>query len=191
MAWAQTALDCRIASTCPEPKTIQRRRALQWVPVVALIAGCSTLMRQRDPVQVQVVGVEPLAGEGLELRFLCKLRVQNPNDAPIEFNGMYLELEVRGSALATGVSDTSGTIPRFGEVVLAVPVTASALRIARQAIGMYMSSELSRIDYVLKGKIGGPTFSAVRFESKGELTLPVGAADPAVDRLPPPPDRDK
>jgi LEA14-like dessication related protein len=153
---------------------IQRRRALQWVPGIALIAGCSTLMEQRDPIQVLVVGVEPLEGEGLELRLLCKLRVQNPNDTPIEFNGVYLELEVRGSALATGVSDTSGTVPRYGEVVLAVPVTASALRIARQAIGILTSSDRSRIDYVLKGKIGGPTFSAVRFESKGEITLPAG-----------------
>jgi LEA14-like dessication related protein len=156
---------------------IQRRRALQWVPGIALIAGCSTLMEQRDPIQVLVVGVEPLEGEGLELRLLCKLRVQNPNDTPIEFNGVYLELEVRGSALATGVSDTSGTVPRYGEVVLAVPVTASALRIARQAIGILTSSDRSRIDYVLKGKIGGPTFSAVRFESKGELTLPTGAVE--------------
>lgn len=156
---------------------IQRRRALQGVPVIALIAGCSALMGQRDPVQVQVVGVEPLEGEGFELRLLCKLRVQNPNDAPIEFNGVYLELEVRGSALATGVSDTSGTVPRFGEVVLAVPITASALRIVRQAIGIYMSRERSRIDYVLKGRIGGPSFSAVRFESKGELTLPVRATE--------------
>ena len=156
---------------------IQRRRALHWVPAVALIAGCSTLMGQRDPVQVQVVGVEPLEGEGLELRFLFKLRVQNPNDAPIEFNGVYVELEVRGSAFATGVSDTSGTVPRFGEVVVAVPVTVSALRIARQAIGIYVSGERNRIEYVLKGKIGGPTFSAVRFESKGELTLSVAAAE--------------
>ena len=155
---------------------IQRRRALQWVPVIVLIAGCATLTGQRDPVQVQVVGVEPLEGEGLELRFMCKLRVQNPNDAPIEYDGIYVALEVRGSAFATGLSDTVGTVPRFGEVVLSVPISVSALRIARQAIGIYMSNDRSRIEYVLKGKISGPTFSAVRFESRGEMTLPVGAA---------------
>jgi len=155
---------------------IQRRRALQWVPVIVLIAGCATLTGQRDPVQVQVVGVEPLEGEGLELRFMCKLRVQNPNDAPIEYDGIYVALEVRGSVFATGLSDTVGTVPRFGEVVLSVPISVSALRIARQAIGIYMSNDRSRIEYVLKGKISGPTFSAVRFESRGEMTLPVGAA---------------
>jgi len=158
---------------------IRRRLALQWVPVTLLFGGCASMLGQQDPVQVLVVGVEPLEGEGLELRFLCKLRVQNPNDAPIAYNGVYIDLEVRGSSLATGVSDASGSVPRFGEVVLEVPVTISALRVARQALGFYMSSDHSRIDYVLKGKISGPTFSSVRFESKGELTLPTGKAEPA------------
>jgi LEA14-like dessication related protein len=152
---------------------IDRRRALLWVPVV-LAAGCATV--GGDPVQVQVVGVEPLEGEGLELRFLCKLRVQNPNDTPIEYNGIYLDLQVRGSSLATGVADTAGTVPRYGEVVLAVPVTAGAFRLVREAIGLYSSADRSHIDYVLKGKIGGPMFSPVRFESRGELTLPAGIA---------------
>ena len=87
----------------------QRRRFLLWMSCVAVgVAGCATLAG-RDPVQVQVVGVEPLAGEGMELRFLFKLRVQNPNDGPIEYNGIYLDLQVRGSSLATGVSDAAGT----------------------------------------------------------------------------------
>jgi len=148
----------------------QRRRALLWMPLAGL-AACAALPG-RDPVQVQVVGIEPLTGEGLEVRFLCKLRVQNPNDSPIDFNGIYVDLEVRGSSFATGVSDAAGTVPRYGEVVVAVPVTVSALRMARQAIGMYMSGDRTKVDYVLKGKIGGPTFSTVRFESKGEIALP-------------------
>jgi len=152
---------------------IDRRHSLVWISCALGISACATLPGQ-DPVQVLVVGVEPLTGEDLELRFMCKLRVQNPNDTPIEYNGIYLDLEVRGSSLATGVSDASGTIPRYGEQVVSVPVTMSAFRVARQAIGMYMSSDRTHVDYLLKGKIGGPTFSAVRFESKGEFTLPAG-----------------
>jgi hypothetical protein len=55
----------------------------------------------------------------------------------------------------------------------------SALQLTRQAIDIYLSRDRNRIDYVLKGKIGGPAFSSVRFESKGELTLPGGTAEPA------------
>jgi len=157
-----------------------RRTLLRAAPLLALalLAGCAALPG-RDPVQVQVVGIEPLPGEGMELRFLVKLRVQNPNDTPITYDGIYLELEVRGSSLATGVSNAEGTVPRYGEVVLEVPVTASALRFARQALGMYMSNDRSKIDYVLRGKIGGPMFGAVRFESKGDIPMPTGATAPA------------
>ena len=157
---------------------LTRRSVLVMAPAVVLLPGCAALPGH-DPVQVQVVGVEPLQGEGLELRFLCKLRVQNPNDTPITYNGIYIELEVQGSTFATGVSDEAGTVPRYGETVLSVPVAASTLRLARQAIGMYMSADRSKIDYVLKGKIGGSTFSAVRFESKGEIPLPAQRFNPA------------
>jgi len=147
-----------------------RRHAL--LGVAAALAGCASM--NRDPVQVQVVDVESIEGEGMEARFLCKLRVQNPNDSPIAYDGIYLDLQVRGSSFATGVSDQVGSVPRFGEVVVEVPVSVSALRVARQAVGMFMASsgERSKVDYVLKGKISGPGFSAVRFESKGELNLP-------------------
>jgi len=147
-----------------------RRHAL--LGLAAALAGCASM--NRDPVQVQVVDVESVEGEGMEARFLCKLRVQNPNDAPIAFDGIYVDLQVRGNSFATGVSDQAGTVPRFGEVVVEVPVSVSALSVARQAIGMFMASsgERSRVDYVLKGKINGPGFGAVRFESKGELSLP-------------------
>lgn len=149
-----------------------RRRVLLLASAAPVLTACA-VMPGSDPVQVQLAGVERLQGEGLELRLLCKLRVQNPNDTPIHYNGIYVELEVRGSTIATGVSDVSGTVPRYGEAVLAVPVAASTLRFARQAIGLFMSQDLGKIDYVLKGKIGGDSpFGAVRFESRGEVELP-------------------
>lgn len=151
---------------------IQRRLLLPWLPAAALAAGCAA-MTGADPVQVYVVGVEPLDGAGMELRFLCRLRVLNPNDAPIAYHGIALDLEVQGSTLASGVSDATGTIPRFGEALLEVPVTASGLRIARQALIFLGSTDRERsLAYVLRGKIAGPAFSAVRFESRGELRLP-------------------
>jgi LEA14-like dessication related protein len=139
-----------------------------------LVAACATM---GDPIRVQVVGLEPLQGQGMELRFAAKLRVQNPNEAPIDYDGIAVDLEVRGSAFASGVSDARGTIPRYGETVVTVPVTVSAFAMVRQAIG-FASGDRSKIDYVLRGKVGGSTFGAVRFESRGELELPGTAAAP-------------
>ena len=163
---------------CEVSMMINRRHALQWIPLAALAAGCVALPGS-DPVQVLVVGVEPLQGEGLELRFLCKLRVQNPNDKPIAYDGIYIEFDVRDSTLASGVSDAAGSVPRFGETVLSIPVTASALKLAGQALAFYTANDKSMIDYVLRGKISGQGFGAVRFESRGEMKLPTGPTSPA------------
>ncbi len=55
---------------------------------------------------------------------LVKLRVQNPNDAPIEYDGVYIRLDVIDKTLATGVSDQRGVVPRRATVTC--PVMASS-----------------------------------------------------------------
>ena len=143
---------------------------------LAAIGGCA-LMNTRDPLQVTVAGVEPIPGEGMELRMLVKLRVQNPNDTPVDYNGVALEIEVQGKTFATGVSGASGSVPRFGETVIEVPVTASAFRMARQAFGLMGGGGMSgKISYEMSGKLNGPDFSTVRFRNKGDFELPTGAA---------------
>ena len=136
-----------------------------------LSAGCASL-QGRDPIQVIVAGVEPLQGEGLELRMLVKLRIQNPNDLPLDFNGVSVELDVQGKRFATGVSDAAGSVPRFGEAIVDVPVSISVFRIARQAIGVMTNEYRGKLAYEMTGKLAGPAFNSVRFQSKGELTLP-------------------
>ena len=63
------------------------------------LEGCAgTLIR--DPVRINVVGIEPLAGEDLEMRFTLKLRLQNPNDTAIEYDGVALAVELNGKPFA-------------------------------------------------------------------------------------------
>src|SRR3982750_1077716 len=126
------------------------------------LTGCASL-QTRDPLQVTVAGIDPLQGEGMELRLLVKLRVQNPNDSPIDYNGVAVEMIVQGKTFATGVSDAHGNVPRFGESVVEIPVTASAFRMARQAFGMMKGTGTGKISYELKGKLNGAGFSTVRF----------------------------
>ena len=139
------------------------------------ITGCAS-MQKRDPLQVTVAGIESLQGQGMELRLLVKLRVQNPNDAPVNYNGVAVEMNVQGKTFATGVTDAAGSVPRFGESVIEVPVTASAFRMARQALGVFKGggAGLSKISYELKGKLSGSGFSTVRFQNTGDFELPTG-----------------
>lgn len=153
--------------------------ARHLISVLALMAflgvtGCGSL-QTRDPLQVTVAGIDSLPGEGMELRLLVKLRVQNPNDAPIDYNGVAVEMIVQGKTFATGVSDAHGSVPRFGESVIEVPVTASAFRMARQAFGMMKGTGTGKISYELKGKLNGSGFSTVRFHNTGDFELPTGA----------------
>jgi len=145
--------------------------------IVALSLSACASMPGQEPVQVTVAGIESLPGEGLELRMLVKLRVQNPNDAPIEYDGVYLKLDVLDKTFATGVSDERGSVPRFGESVISVPVTASALRMAVYALSMLDGKPINKVAYKLDGKLNGPAFGSTRFQTQGELTLP-GAPSP-------------
>src|SRR6185436_11169878 len=88
------------------------------------LGGCASLAN-RDPLNIDVAGIDPLPSEGLELRLAVKVRIQNPNDAPVEFSGTALSLDLNGHKLASGVSDEIGTVPRYGEAVLTIPVTIS------------------------------------------------------------------
>jgi LEA14-like dessication related protein len=163
----------------------RRKETVMVMPIRALVVlalltlgGCAGLP-QKEPLQVTVAGIEPLQGEGLELRMLVRLRVQNPNDAPFEFDGVSVTLDVQGKTFATGVAGESGVVPRFGETVVAVPVTVSVLRMVRQVMGVLDGKPVESIRYDLSGKLSGTGFSAARFQAQGELELPKSAPAPA------------
>jgi LEA14-like dessication related protein len=149
----------------------------RWMlALVALVAaGCAGLPGA-DPVWVSLAGVDSLPGEGLELRMAVKLRIQNPNDAPVNYDGAAVTLELRGLDFASGVSDAQGSVPRFGETVLVVPVTVSAFAVAKQAYTFAMGDR-SKVTFVARGKLAGSGFGGMRFESKGEFDLPAGLAE--------------
>ena len=135
------------------------------------LAACSTL-GQRDPLRIAVAGIEPLPGQGLEMRFNVKLRVQNPNDTAIDYNGLALDMDINGQPLASGVSSQSGSVPRYGETVLTVPVTVSAFSAVRQFWGFAEHTPTKSVPYTIHGKLAGGLLGTVRFKDKGELTLP-------------------
>jgi hypothetical protein len=153
-------------------------RPAAFALAAVFLSACAAL-QTRDPLQVTVAGIEPMQGQGMELRMLVKLRVQNPNDEPVDYNGVSVKLDVQGNTFATGVSDESGSIPRFGESIVSVPVTASAMRMVRGALGMMGDKGppgSRKVSYSLTGKLHGSTFSSVSFETKGDLELPAPGA---------------
>ncbi|MFJ3486126.1 LEA type 2 family protein [Pseudomonas sp. NPDC090202] len=140
--------------------------------LLMLALSACALFPNRDPLNINVVGIEPLQGQDLEIRFAVKLRLQNPNDMDIQYDGVALNLDVNGKLLASGVSDQKGTIGRFSEGVLSVPVTVSAFAALRQAVGLTEQQRLDNLPYELHGKLAGGLFGTMRFYDSGTLNLP-------------------
>jgi len=147
--------------------------------LLPFLGGCATLPSGEDAPSVSVVGLEPLPSEGLEVRFALKLRVQNPNESALAYDGLSVSLDLDGRGLASGVSNEIGEIPRFSDAVLTLPVSISAFGVVRQLWALASDSQQASgalgkpIAYKLNGKLGAPKGSlrATRFSDRGELDL--------------------
>jgi hypothetical protein len=139
--------------------------------LLVMLTACSSLP-QHDPLRTSLAGIEPLPGEGLEARFAVKLRVQNPNDHPIDFNGVTLELQVNKQPMLSGVSAQSGQVPRYGETLVTVPVSLSAYAALQQAWAVAGYQHGQGLPYELRGKLANGLFGTWHFNDRGTINWP-------------------
>jgi LEA14-like dessication related protein len=154
------------------------------VTMALVLGGCASLPAF-DPPRVTLAGIDSVAIEGMELRLRVALRVQNPNGIALDYDGIDVQLSLQGRGVARGVSDERGSVPRYGEAVVTLPVTISLMDLGRQALGILKGGN-SRLHYAIEGKLGSPLLGATRFHSQGEVALPLPGigADPAAPREP-------
>ena len=141
---------------------------------VALILGACAAWTRADPPRVSVAGIEVQGSQGMELRTLVKLRVVNPNDFPIEYDGIAVKLDVQGRTIASGANGEKGSVPRFGESVIALPVTISMVDVLRHAVRIFKGDGSAPLHYRLEGKLSVPTYGTTRFQAEGDLRVPAG-----------------
>jgi LEA14-like dessication related protein len=145
--------------------TTVRSAALATLVAITLV-GCAS----REPLKVSLAGVESLKGAGMEARFLASLRVQNPNDAPIVYDGLSVDLDLNGRSFASGVSDAKGEVARFGESLVELPIAMPGSAIVRQVLG-FITGNRGPMTYRVRGFLNTGTFGRVRFDSTGEIEL--------------------
>ena len=150
------------------------RTASYLALVLVSLAGCA----QYKPVDVFVIGLQPTEGSALEQRIRVDLRIQNPNDQPIDAHGMQIRLDVNGARLARGVSDATFTIPRLGETTTSIVATTSLFDLAKQIVAL---SGTQSFKYVLEGDVyvdsmPGGFGRSVSFHNEGEFKP--GAVNP-------------
>lgn len=156
---------------------MDRLRIYALAVLTVLLNGCATLALH-DAVQVTVAGLEPLPSEGLEARFAVKLRVQNPNDVAIAYEGIAVDLALADIAFGSGVSAERGKLGRFSETLITVPVTVPFTAIVRQLLDMANDKPRDKLSYHLTGRLGGAGIGGVRFDSRGELAFPEPRRNP-------------
>lgn len=132
------------------------------------MAACAA---PKTPLRVNVAGVERIGSSSMELRFVAHLRVQNSNDSDLSYSGAFVDIVMRGQSIGSGVSAGGGTVPRYGDTMIDVPVTISQTGAIREATGLYGSPD-QLLDYTLRGRLQG-TFQELEFQQRGEMAFPI------------------
>jgi hypothetical protein len=159
---------------------MRRASIFRLILLSTLALGACATLPNRDPLNIDVAGIEPLPGDGLELRLAVTIRVQNPNDVPLEYTGAALNVDLNGRRLASGVSNAVGTVPRYGENVFTIAVTISAFNMVRQILGVINADNPNEVRYRVRGKLEGGVFGTRRFTDEGTFELPSSATNPAL-----------
>lgn len=145
------------------------------VVILGILLGLSAcaVWAIREPLNVTIADITPLDVNLLEQRYAVKVRLLNPNDAEIAFDGVAFELEINGKPFAKGVSDRGGTVPRFGEAVIDMQVVSGLQNVLRQ-IAELQKGDRAGFTYRVKGRLHTSGGLSVPFDTKGEFALPSG-----------------
>ena len=163
--------------TLPDPS----RRRLLALPA-ALLGGCA-LLGSGEPLRVSVVDLQSLPATGFEMRVLVHLRVQNPTNKVLPYQGVSLELDLQGMNVASGVSATGGRLPAFGEALIEVPVTIPSVALLRQVLSISgENGPRLRVSCTARGRLAGRPLDSERFESRSDVEWPPRPAPAALGR---------
>lgn len=132
--------------------------------------ACAAFSMQ-EPLNVTIADLKPIEVGVLEQRYALKVRLLNPNDVEIAFDGVVFDLEINDTPFAKGVSNQSSVIPRFGEAVIDVQAVSGLQNILWQ-INELLKGERTTLTYRIKGRLHSGGFGFTRFDSSGQIAIP-------------------
>ena len=124
-----------------------RKEALALlVPTLAALA-CATWRGIEEP-EVSLTRVHPEKMGFFEQELDVGLRIQNPNEFPIEVHGIRFDLEIDGEPVASGQDDTRFTVPAQGEREVDLKARAQSFALLQQLVDVGADSS-----YQVDGKL--------------------------------------
>lgn len=140
---------------------------------LALLSGCAALKSSDfDQPEIELLGLSPIASEGMEARFRLRLRVVNPNASALSIKGMAYEVYLQDRKVLTGVSDESLRVGAFSESVAELEVAAGMLGSLALLRDLMASPPGESIPYTLKAKLyRGGIGGTIRVNRAGVIEL--------------------
>jgi len=141
--------------------------------IVSALSGCAGLFRAMEHPRINIANITAREVKVFEQVFDLELRIQNPNDSPLEINGLVFEIELNDKRFATGLANQQVTVDRFSSTVIHVQAVTTLWGLLRQ-IAQYQQTRTPRVTYRIKGAIysGSPSIR-LPFDDSGEFTIPV------------------
>jgi LEA14-like dessication related protein len=123
-----------------------------FVITLFLLSGCATMNLDYEEPSVELVSFKALPTNGFEQNFEIGLKLTNPNNFELPFNGISYQLNVAGETLAHGVAANIPTAEAYGESRFVVPISTSLLG-GFKVIKALMDNKGQDISYQLKAKL--------------------------------------
>ena len=134
--------------------TIARVLPIRFFFAAALLflSGCATMNPGYEEPTVELVSFKALPPNGFEQNFEIGLKLTNPNNFELPFNGISCQLSLAGEALARGVTSDIPTAAAYGESRFVVPVSTSLMG-GINVIRALMASRGQDVSYQMQAKI--------------------------------------
>ncbi|EAQ97480.1 Conserved secreted protein [Congregibacter litoralis KT71] len=142
--------------------------------VLMLLAGCASIggALDFDDPEIELLALEPLPSQGLEARFLVKLRVLNPNPVPLAISGVAYDVFIRDAKILSGVSNEGINVGAYSESVAELEVAAGMLGSLTLLRDLMANPTDGALPYKLNAKLSLSGLSrAIRISREGSIDL--------------------
>jgi len=149
------------------------RFALSLLFSTLLLGGCANLgVLDFDDPEIELLALEPLPSQGMEARFLVRLRVVNPNAIPLEVNGMSYDVFIRDSKVLSGVSNEGLKVGAYSESVAELEVAAGMFGSLALIRDLLSNPTDGGLPYKLNAKLSRSGLGgAIRVSREGTIDL--------------------
>jgi LEA14-like dessication related protein len=146
-----------------------RRAMLAAACALPLLASCAVLPRFETP-KLSIVALKVQSADLFSQRVQIRLRVMNPNTRELPVKGISYRIELNGTELGNGATNTEFVVPAMGEAEFDAMLTTNLAA----ALGKLLSRRgQESLDYRLVGDVALASgfLRRIPFDEKGSVRL--------------------